>query len=91
VAERLRHQADVHHTHDGIQVGDHVIRQMPVSDLESVLALQKTDVHPDMLSKAIHAAAACKPAYRVMSSWRCREGCSLRSSPTKASAPHLRQ
>jgi amino-acid N-acetyltransferase len=33
---------------------------MPVSDLESVLALQKTDVHPDMLSKAIHAAAACK-------------------------------
>jgi amino-acid N-acetyltransferase len=47
-------------THDGIQVGDHIIRQMPVSDLESVLALQKTDVHPDMLSKAVHAAAACK-------------------------------
>jgi amino-acid N-acetyltransferase len=33
---------------------------MPVSDLESVLALQRTDVQPDMLSKAIHAAAACK-------------------------------
>jgi len=47
-------------TQDGIRVGDRVIRQMPVSDLESVLALQKTDVHPDMLSKAIHAAAACK-------------------------------
>jgi amino-acid N-acetyltransferase len=47
-------------THDGIRVGDHVIRQMPLSDLESVLALQQSDVHPDMLSKAIHAAAACK-------------------------------
>jgi amino-acid N-acetyltransferase len=46
--------------HDGIRVGDHFIRQMPVSDLESVLALQKNDVQPDMLSKAIHAAAACK-------------------------------
>ena len=33
---------------------------MPVSDLESVLTLQKADVHPDMLSKAVHAAAACK-------------------------------
>ena len=47
-------------THDGILVRDHVIRQMPVADLESVLALQATDVHPDLLSKAIHAAAACK-------------------------------
>ena len=47
-------------TRDGIPVGDHVIRQMPVADLESVLALQKTDIHPDMLSKAVHAAAACK-------------------------------
>jgi len=47
-------------THDGIQVGEHVIRQMPLADLESVLALQQSDIHPDMLSKAIHAAAACK-------------------------------
>ena len=47
-------------TRDGIPVRDHVMRQMPVADLESVLALQKTDVHPDMLSKAIHAVAACK-------------------------------
>jgi amino-acid N-acetyltransferase len=45
---------------DGILVGDHVIRQMPVADLESVLALQKDKVHPEMLSKAIHAVAACK-------------------------------
>jgi amino-acid N-acetyltransferase len=45
---------------DGIRVRDHVIRQMPVGDLESVLALQRSDVHPAMLSKAIHAAAACR-------------------------------
>lgn len=47
-------------TQDGIPVRDHIIRQMPVADLESVLALQKTDVQPEMLSKAIHAVAACK-------------------------------
>ena len=46
--------------HDGIKVGEHVIRQMPVSDLESVLAMQRARVHPEMLSKAIHAVAACK-------------------------------
>jgi len=45
---------------DGILVGDRVIRQMAVSDLESVLALQKNEIHPSMLSKAIHAVAACK-------------------------------
>lgn len=47
-------------TQDGILVGDRVIRQMPVADLESVLAMQKSEIHPAMLSKAIHAAAACK-------------------------------
>jgi amino-acid N-acetyltransferase len=47
-------------TKDGIMVGSRVIRQMPVADLESVLALQKDEVEPAMLSKAIHAAAACK-------------------------------
>src|ERR1051326_375347 len=47
-------------TQDGIFVGDHVIRQMPVADLKSVLAMQKSDIQPTMVSKAIHAAAACK-------------------------------
>jgi len=46
-------------THDGIRVGERVIRQMPLADLESVLALQKPNIHPALLSKAIHAAAAC--------------------------------
>ena len=45
---------------DGILVGDHVIRQMPVADLESVLALQKAEINPGSLSKAVHAVAACK-------------------------------
>ena len=45
---------------DGITVRDRVIRQMSVSDLESVLALQSSEVHPGLLSKAIHAVAACK-------------------------------
>jgi amino-acid N-acetyltransferase len=47
-------------TQDGIKVRDQVIRQMPVADLESVLAVQKAEVHPEMLSKAIYAVAACK-------------------------------
>src|SRR4029077_10785768 len=41
-------------------VGDRVIRQMPVADLETVLAMQRAEVHPAMVSKAIHAVAACK-------------------------------
>jgi len=47
-------------TADGIRVKENVIRQMPVADLESILALQKHDFHPDTVSKAIHAVAACK-------------------------------
>jgi amino-acid N-acetyltransferase len=47
-------------THDGITVGDRIIRQMLLADLESVLALQRNQIHPEMLSKAIHAAAACR-------------------------------
>jgi amino-acid N-acetyltransferase len=47
-------------TTDGIQVGDQVIRQMLVAELESVLALQKQSVAADALSKATHAVTACK-------------------------------
>ncbi|HUE35811.1 MAG TPA: amino-acid N-acetyltransferase [Candidatus Acidoferrum sp.] len=45
---------------DGILVQGRLMRQIPVADLESVLALQKSDIAPEQLSKAIHAAAACK-------------------------------
>jgi amino-acid N-acetyltransferase len=46
--------------YDGILVRERVIRQMSVADLESVLAMQKGDVHPALVSKAIHAVEACK-------------------------------
>jgi amino-acid N-acetyltransferase len=45
---------------DGIRVGDTLIRQMAVADLEAVLATQRNEVQPEMVSKAIHAVAACK-------------------------------
>jgi amino-acid N-acetyltransferase len=47
-------------TTDGIKVGDQIIRQMLVAELETVLAMQKTAIAPDVLSKATHAVAACK-------------------------------
>ena len=47
-------------TQDGILVQGRLIRQMLVADLESVLALQKSDIAPEQLSKALHAVAACK-------------------------------
>ena len=45
---------------DGITVQGRLIRQIPVSDLESILALQKSDIAPEQISKAIHAVDACK-------------------------------
>ena len=47
-------------THDGILVQGRLMRQIPVADLESVLALQKTDIMPEQISKATHAVEACK-------------------------------
>jgi amino-acid N-acetyltransferase len=47
-------------TQDGILVQGRLIRQMLVADLESVIALQKNDIAPEQLSKALHAVAACK-------------------------------
>ncbi len=46
--------------HDGILVQGRLIRQMALADLESVLALQKNDIAPEQLSKALHTVAACK-------------------------------
>jgi amino-acid N-acetyltransferase len=45
---------------DGILVQGRLLRQMLVADLESILALQKNDIAPEQLSKALHAVAACK-------------------------------
>jgi amino-acid N-acetyltransferase len=45
---------------DGILVQGRLIRQMIVADLESVITMQKNDIAPELLSKALHAVAACK-------------------------------
>jgi amino-acid N-acetyltransferase len=45
---------------DGIFVQGRLMRQIPVADLESVLALQKNEIPPELQSKAVHAVAACK-------------------------------
>ncbi len=45
---------------DGIMVQGRIMRQIPVADLESVLALQKSDISPEQISKATHAVQACK-------------------------------
>jgi len=47
-------------TLDGILVQGRLIRQIPVADLESVLALQKNEILPEQISKATHAVMACK-------------------------------
>ncbi len=47
-------------TYDGLANRGKLIRQMLASDLEKVLADKKNDLAPEMLSKAAHAAAACK-------------------------------
>jgi len=47
-------------THDGIFRNGALLRQLLVADLDTVLANGKTDIVPEMLSKAQHASAACK-------------------------------
>jgi amino-acid N-acetyltransferase len=47
-------------TSDGLLQQGQLIRQMLASDLDQVLASRRNEVLPEMLSKAIHAAAACR-------------------------------
>src|SRR5882762_3598747 len=47
-------------TSDGLFEQGQLIRQMLASDLEQILANKKNDILPEMLSKAIHATAACR-------------------------------
>jgi amino-acid N-acetyltransferase len=46
-------------TQDGLSRSGQLIRQMLVADLDAILAGQKDELPAEMLSKAIHAAAAC--------------------------------
>jgi amino-acid N-acetyltransferase len=47
-------------TLDGLYHQGNLIRQMLASDLDQILAQKKPDIPPDQLSKAAHAAAACR-------------------------------
>jgi amino-acid N-acetyltransferase len=47
-------------THEGLLRKGQLIRQILVADLDSILASHKSDIPPELLSKAIHASAACK-------------------------------
>jgi amino-acid N-acetyltransferase len=61
VAEALKASKLIYFTtQDGILVHNRLIHQMLVGDLESVIALQKADIPPELVSKALHAVAACK-------------------------------
>ncbi|MEY2410330.1 MAG: amino-acid N-acetyltransferase [Verrucomicrobiota bacterium] len=47
-------------THDGLFHQGELIRQILASDLDAILVSRKNEILPEMLSKAAHAAAACK-------------------------------
>jgi amino-acid N-acetyltransferase len=47
-------------TSDGLHHKGQLIRQMLAGDLDQILASSKSEILPEMLSKAIHAAAACR-------------------------------
>jgi amino-acid N-acetyltransferase len=47
-------------TEEGILCEGKLIRQMLVADLDAILAKDKSDILPEMLSKAINASAACR-------------------------------
>lgn len=47
-------------TSDGLFQQGQLIRQILASDLDQVLAQKKGEILPEMMSKAIHAAAACR-------------------------------
>jgi amino-acid N-acetyltransferase len=47
-------------TNDGLFHQGHLIRQMLASDLGQILGQKKQDILPEMLSKAVHAVAACR-------------------------------
>ena len=46
-------------THEGLTCQGKLLRQILVSDLDAILAQKKADFPPDIVSKAVHASAAC--------------------------------
>jgi len=75
-------------TSDGLVQQGQLIRQMLAGDLDQILAQKKNELAPEMLSKAIHAVAACQAGCSGCTSstggWT--KGCSRKCFPTKGSA-----
>src|SRR5438876_7678128 len=46
-------------TQDGLSRQGQIIRQLLVADLDAILANHRDDLLPELLSKAVHASAAC--------------------------------
>jgi amino-acid N-acetyltransferase len=46
-------------TQDGLLRQGQIIRQLLVADLDAILANHKAEILPELLSKAVHASAAC--------------------------------
>lgn len=47
-------------SHDGLTRQGELIRQMPAAELERILASSREELIPSMVSKAVHAASACR-------------------------------
>src|SRR5215471_8815395 len=47
-------------THDGIIYQGKLIRQLLLADLDAIIASHRNEILPEVLSKAVHASAACK-------------------------------
>jgi amino-acid N-acetyltransferase len=47
-------------THDGIIYQGKLIRQLLVADLDAIIANHRNEILPEVVSKAVHASAACK-------------------------------
>jgi len=47
-------------TFDGLVRQGQVIRQMLVADLDAILANNRSEMSPELVSKAVHASAACR-------------------------------
>jgi len=47
-------------SHDGLTRQGELIRQMPAAELERILASSRDELIPSMVSKAVHAASACR-------------------------------
>ena len=75
-------------TFDGLVRQGQVIRQMLVADLDAILANNRSEMSPELVSKAVHASAACRAGVQRVHiiNGRVDEGLLAEVFPMKASA-----